>query len=97
MVGVSESDRTNHYELKFIIMYKTIIGENAGKVWNFLYGSANYRSKFNEIKEGTGLSDLELAAAIGWLARENKIQIDCEHPEGQDKTLYFYLMLNVYF
>ena len=72
-------------------MYKAIIGENAGKVWRFLYGSTN------EIKEGTGLSDTELATAIGWLARENKIQIDCEQQKGGDKTLYFYLMLNVYF
>ena len=78
-------------------MYKAIIGENAGKVWRFLYGSTNHRSKFNEIKEGTGLSDTELATAIGWLARENKIQIDCEQQKGGGKTLYFYLMLNVYF
>lgn len=77
-------------------MYKTIIGENAGKVWNFLYGSAKRRCEFLEIKEGTGLSDMDLAAAIGWLAREDKIQIDCESQEGKEKKLYFYLMLNVY-
>lgn len=77
-------------------MYKKSIGENAGKVWKYLYGSKNHRSKFDEIKDGTGLSDTELAAAIGWLAREDKIQIDCEQQEQQENTFYFYLMLNVY-
>lgn len=78
-------------------MYKEIIGENAGKVWRFLYSSTKHRCDSHEIKEGTGLSDTELAVAIGWLAREDKIQIDCEQQDGKDKTLYFYLMLNVYF
>jgi len=77
-------------------MYKTIIGENAGKVWKYLYGSAQHRCEFFEIKEGTGLSDTELAAAMGWLARENKIQIDCEQRDNQGNKLYVYLMLNVY-
>lgn len=77
-------------------MYKKSIGENAGKVWKYLYDSKNHRSKFDEIKDGTGLSDTELAAAIGWLAREDKIQIDCEQQEQQENTFYFYLMLNVY-
>lgn len=77
-------------------MYKTIIGENAGKVWKFLYGSANNRCEFGEIQKGTGLSDTELAAAIGWLAREDKLQIDCKQREGEGKKLYCYLMLNVY-
>ena len=78
-------------------MYKAIIGENAAKPSTDLYGPTKHRSKINEIKERTGLSDTELATAIGWLARENKIQIDCEQQKGGDKTLYFYLMLNVYF
>lgn len=77
-------------------MYKNVIGENAGKVWKFLNGSAKQRCLFEEIKKGTGLSDIDLAAAIGWLACEDKVQIDCVQPKGQDKTLYFYLMLNVY-
>lgn len=77
-------------------MYKTTIGENAGKVWRFLYGSTKHRCDFHEIKKGTGLSDTELAAAIGWLAREDKVQIDCEQNEEQGRKLYFYLMLNVY-
>lgn len=77
-------------------MYKTIIGENAGKVWKFLYNTANAKSEFHEVKAGTGLSDLELAAAIGWLAREGKVEIDCEeHCDGK-KNFYCYLMLNVY-
>ena len=39
------------------------------------------------------MDDMELASAIGWLAREDKIQ----HPNGKDKKAYIYLMLNVYF
>ena len=77
-------------------MYKTIIGENAGKVWRFLNNAPMHRCEFHEIQEHTGLSDIELAAAIGWLAREDKIQIDCEQQKGKGKRLYFYLMLNVY-
>lgn len=77
-------------------MYKTVIGENAGKVWKYLYSSAKHRCEFNEIKRGTGLSDTDLAAAIGWLAREDKVQIDCEQTDKQGEKLYFYLMLNVY-
>ena len=40
---------------------------------------------------------MELASAIGWLAREDKIQFELQQPNGKDKIAYIYLMLNVYF
>ena len=51
----------------------TRFGENAGRIWSVL----NERSDITEEKtlmKLTKLSDKELHAAIGWLARENKIR-----------------------
>ena len=70
-------------------MNKQIIGKNAGILWRFLNTDAH--------KKGTGLDDMELASAIGWLAREDKIQFELQHSSGKDKIAYVYLMLNVYF
>ena len=50
------------------------IGNNAGKVWRLL--DHNRKWEYNELKEATGLSDRDLNAAIGWLAREDKIQFE---------------------
>ncbi|WP_368237856.1 winged helix-turn-helix domain-containing protein, partial [Bacteroides caccae] len=36
-------------------------------------------------------------SAIGWLAREDKIQFELEHHSTKDKNVFLYLMLNVYF
>ena len=49
------------------------IGECAGIVWRLLHGD-NRRGEYKELKEASGLRDRELNAAIGWLAREGKIQ-----------------------
>lgn len=51
-------------------MQKNIIGENAGTVWRALQGK---RLSWEELVKATRLVPLELAAAIGWLAREDKI------------------------
>lgn len=51
---------------------KYSIGENAGIVWRTL---SNDEMSWDELLKNTGLSSLELASAIGWLARENKINI----------------------
>ena len=48
------------------------------------------RWEYSEIKDILGLNDAELGSAIGWLAREDKIQFE-------DEKAYLYLMLNVYF
>ena len=57
-------------------MDKHIIGENAGTLWQLL-NEDNRKWELTEIKEATGFDDMELASAIGWLAREDKIQFEC--------------------
>lgn len=52
-------------------MNKNLIGLNAGKVWQLL--NNNKRWSYSELKEAVGLSDRDLNAAIGWLAREDNI------------------------
>lgn len=50
------------------------IGRDATKVWRLMDNSR--RLSYDELKRASGLSDRQLNAAIGWLARENKIEID---------------------
>ena len=57
-------------------MDKHIIGENAGRVWRLLSSDDQRRWEYSEIKDILGLNDAELGSAIGWLAREDKIQYD---------------------
>lgn len=78
-------------------MDKHFIGENAGVLWRLMSQDTQRRWEFSEVKEATGMNDAELGAAIGWLARENKIQFELEHHCKNDKKAYLYLMLNVYF
>ena len=78
-------------------MDKHIIGENAGKLWRLLGTDVHRKWNLQEIKESTGFNDLELASAIGWLAREDKIQFELEHHDTKDNNALLYLMLNVYF
>lgn len=68
------------------------IGESAGVVWRLLNGT-HRKWEYNEIKEATNLSNRELNAAIGWLAREDKIQFEA-HGEGDDSLIY--IALNYY-
>lgn len=55
------------------------IGLNAGKVWNQL--NADGRQDLKVVKKATKLTDKDLYAALGWLAREEKIAIE---EEGKD-------------
>ena len=52
-------------------MNKNLIGLNAGKVWRILNEKGEL-SMFELCRE-LGLTFEEVAVAIGWLARENKI------------------------
>lgn len=65
------------------------IGENAGIVWRALHGN---KCSWEELVKATGLNPLELAAAIGWLARENKIIIS---PQGG--IMYFEVYHECYY
>ena len=68
------------------------IGENAGIVWRTLNGE-NRKWEYEELKQATGLSGSDLNAAIGWLAREGKIQFE-EH--GSRENDLYYIELNYY-
>ncbi len=55
-------------------MDKNLIGLNAGKIWNLLNDNRDKRVwDINEVQEASGLSVPDFYAAIGWLARENKV------------------------
>ena len=58
-------------------MEKTKIGENAGIVWRTLEnkGCLNFEQLLTE----TGLDMPDVFAAIGWLAREDKISFNREN------------------
>ncbi len=67
------------------------IGENAGIIWRLL--DNNKKWEYNELKTASGLSDRDINAAIGWLARENKIQFQTDNSNDKE---YLYLELNLY-
>lgn len=46
------------------------------------------------LKKASELTDRELNAAIGWLAREGNIEFEEEKSSGKD---VFFLSLNVYY
>ncbi len=48
-----------------------IIGETAGKVWEYL--NKHGESSRAELKRGLNFSDLQVGTALGWLAREEKL------------------------
>ena len=74
-------------------MDKATIGTNAGIVWRTI-NSSGRSWKYEELKKETQLSDRDLNAAIGWLARENKIEFDSEMPDGEE---VMHVEMNVYF
>lgn len=70
-------------------MNKEHIGENAGIVWSALH---NNKCSWEELVKVTRLTPLELAAAIGWLARENKI-----HFSSAQGIMYFEVYHEYYY
>lgn len=50
------------------------IGFNAGKVWTVLH--ENGRLNLKDVKKQTKLTEKEIYAALGWLAREHKVEIE---------------------
>lgn len=55
------------------------IGMNAGKVWTIL--DEGGRQNVKEIKKAAKLTDKDLYAALGWLAREGKVALETEAKE----------------
>ena len=64
------------FKSRLIIMEINNIGNNAGLVWNAL--NANGRMTETKLKKETGLASAEFFAALGWLAREGKLNIEVE-------------------
>ncbi len=69
-------------------MNKNEIGLNAGKVWQLL--SDNAKWSYAALKKKSGLKDKDLGAALGWLAREDKIEM------YEEEDFYISLGVNVY-
>lgn len=60
-------------------MFTEKIGENAGAIWNVL---ANGEMNVKDVKKATKLkNEKELNLALGWLARESKVNF---REEGKD-------------
>ncbi|WP_071148395.1 winged helix-turn-helix domain-containing protein [Bacteroides ndongoniae] len=72
-------------------MDKYTIGNNAGIVWTLL--NDGKRWKYEDLKAASALSDRDLNAAIGWLAREDKIYFETDSNNAE----YLYLSLNIYY
>ncbi|MDE5629745.1 MAG: winged helix-turn-helix domain-containing protein [Muribaculaceae bacterium] len=65
-------------------MNTEVIGTNAGSVWVALSTAETLGVK--QIKKITKLKDKEVYAALGWLARENKIVLAAD-PEDEKELL----------
>lgn len=60
--------------LNSLMMNKEVIGFNAGLVWNALCEGETLTLK--GLKKVTKLKEKDLYAALGWLAREEKISFE---------------------
>ena len=62
------------------------IGNNAGLVWNAL--NANGKMTETKLKKETGLASADFFAALGWLAREGKLNVVTETRCGKECEYY---------
>jgi hypothetical protein len=60
------------------------IGETAGKVWGYL--EAHGRSSISAVEKATDAPKREVQMAIGWLAREDKVEL-----AEEKRALYVWL------
>lgn len=56
-----------------MVTFEEKVGTNAGYVWTYL--SESGKKSLKEVKKVCKLTDKDLYAALGWLAREGKIQL----------------------
>ena len=64
------------------------IGNNAGVIWNVL--NANGKMTETKLKKETGLGSADFYTALGWLAREGKINVVVE--EKSSKSCEYYTL-----
>ena len=62
-------------------MITSKIGENAGLIWNALQGGA---LTTKALKKATKLKEADLNMALGWLAREDKIEIAVDDEDEKE-------------
>ena len=75
-----------HFKSRLIIMEINNIGNNAGVVWNAL--NANGKMTETKLKKETGLGSAEFYTALGWLAREGKLNVVVETRCGKECEYY---------
>lgn len=68
--------------LRLIIMEINNIGNNAGVIWNAL--NTNGKMTESKLKKETGLASADFYTALGWLAREGKLNVVVETRCGKD-------------
>lgn len=73
--------------IQYIVLYASFCAPYI--VWKLLSDNAHW--EYDKLKHASGLSDRDLNAAIGWLAREDKIDFDID--EQHDRL---FLHVNVY-
>ena len=56
-----------------MVTFEEKVGNNAGTIWSNLKESGEVSLK--DVKKAVKLTDKDLYAALGWLAREGKIQV----------------------
>ena len=59
-----------------MVMIKTRIGTNAGKIWRKVNSTAQKSCSFKELCSELDLSEQDVNLAIGWLSRDDQIVID---------------------
>ena len=64
------------------------IGNNAGVIWNAL--NTNGRMTESKLKKEAGLASAEFYSALGWLAREGKLNHEVE-VKGSKSCEYYSL------
>lgn len=74
------------------MMEKHTIGLNAGRIWQIL--SDNVPRTYEQLKKESSLSERDLSMAIGWLAREDQIEIE---NISEKKEFVFAIYFNSYF
>ena len=74
------------FKSRLIIMEINNIGNNAGVVWNAL--NANGKMTETKLKKETGLGSSEFYTALGWLAREGKLNVVVETRCGKECEYY---------
>lgn len=69
-------------------MNKGVIGTNAGVIWRMMDNCSNQQRywSYNDLRLATGMADAELYAAVGWLARENKVEFEADMSTGEERV-----------